>query len=73
MQELAARLVCGGEAPDIAPKVVVLLAGYNNARYVKRSDPAELMDWTVQVGSQPGRGSSAGLPVCDGRMRARSA
>ncbi|KAL4448000.1 hypothetical protein ABPG75_005219 [Micractinium tetrahymenae] len=48
LEELAARLVYGGEAPDIPPKVVVLLAGYNNARYVKRTDPAELMDWILQ-------------------------
>lgn len=48
-QELAARLVCGGEAPAVPPKVVVLLAGYNNARYVRSSSPAELMDWILQV------------------------
>lgn len=53
----------GGEAPAIPPQVVVLLAGYNNARYVRRTDPAELMDWILQVaagvwgqaaGRQPG-------------------
>lgn len=48
LEELAARLVYGGEAPAIPPQVVVLLAGYNNARYVRRTDPAELMDWILQ-------------------------
>ena len=50
-QELAHRIINGGETPDLPPpKLVVLLVGYNNARYKPESDPADKIDWLLQVG-----------------------
>lgn len=48
VEELAYRILYGGEAPTLPPRVVVLLIGYNNARYAPATDPAEMIDWLLQ-------------------------
>lgn len=46
-QELAWRIVYGGEAPRPPPRVAVILVGYNDARYHPKSHGVERLDWLL--------------------------
>ncbi|EFN59646.1 hypothetical protein CHLNCDRAFT_133124 [Chlorella variabilis] len=47
VEELAWRIVYGGEAPRPPPRVAVILVGYNDARYHPKSHGVERLDWLL--------------------------
>lgn len=82
MQELADRIIRGGETPDLPPpRVVTLLVGYNNVRYRPDSDVADKIDWLLQARLQerleelavPCCATVRSLPPCPRRIPAAAA
>lgn len=47
LQETAFRITRGGEAPKLAPRVIVVLNGYINLRW-RGDHPAPMMEWLVR-------------------------